>query len=42
LGINQSGLASIVTTTGNPDGHLVLRGGKDGPNFSADHVVKAC
>ncbi|MBD2234630.1 3-deoxy-7-phosphoheptulonate synthase [Phormidium tenue] len=41
LGINQSGLASIVTTTGNPDGHLVLRGGKDGPNFSAAHVVKA-
>ncbi|HSM80456.1 MAG TPA: 3-deoxy-7-phosphoheptulonate synthase [Nodosilinea sp.] len=41
LGINQSGLASIVTTTGNPDGHLVLRGGKGGPNFGTEHVVKA-
>ncbi|MFZ4639096.1 MAG: 3-deoxy-7-phosphoheptulonate synthase [Nodosilinea sp.] len=41
LGINHHGLASIVTTTGNPDCHLVLRGGKDGPNFSADHVTKA-
>lgn len=41
LGINHSGLASIVTTTGNPDGHLVLRGGKGGPNFSGDHVAKA-
>ncbi|WP_035984913.1 3-deoxy-7-phosphoheptulonate synthase [Leptolyngbya sp. KIOST-1] len=41
LGINHSGLASIVTTTGNPDGHLVLRGGKGGPNFSGEHVAKA-
>ncbi len=41
LGINHHGLASIVTTTGNPDCHLVLRGGKDGPNFSAGHVTKA-
>ena len=41
LGINHSGLASIVTTTGNPDCHLVLRGGKAGPNFSGEHVAKA-
>jgi 3-deoxy-7-phosphoheptulonate synthase len=41
LGINHSGLASIVTTTGNPDCHLVLRGGKAGPNYSSDHVAKA-
>jgi len=41
LGINHSGLASIVTTTGNPDCHLVLRGGNGGPNFSADHVTRA-
>jgi 3-deoxy-7-phosphoheptulonate synthase len=41
LGINQEGLASIVTTTGNPDTHLVLRGGKHGPNFDAAHVEKA-
>lgn len=41
LGINLEGLASIVTTTGNPDGHLVLRGGKQGPNYNAEHVQHA-
>jgi 3-deoxy-7-phosphoheptulonate synthase len=41
LGINHHGLSSIVTTTGNPDCHLVLRGGKGGPNFSAAHVAQA-
>ncbi|MFH7242913.1 MAG: 3-deoxy-7-phosphoheptulonate synthase [Spirulina sp.] len=41
LGINHHGLASIVTTTGNPDCHLVLRGGKGGPNFSQAHVENA-
>jgi 3-deoxy-7-phosphoheptulonate synthase len=45
LGIDRHGRASIVTTTGNPDGHIVLRGGKHGPNYSATHVaeaIKAC
>jgi 3-deoxy-7-phosphoheptulonate synthase len=41
LGINHHGLASIVSTTGNPDGHLVLRGGKDGPNYDAIQVQHA-
>jgi 3-deoxy-7-phosphoheptulonate synthase len=41
LGINHHGLASIVTTTGNPDGHLVLRGGKHGPNYDITHVEQA-
>jgi 3-deoxy-7-phosphoheptulonate synthase len=41
LGINTDGLASIVATTGNPDSHLVLRGGKHGPNYDADHVQQA-
>ncbi len=41
LGINQSGHASIVSTTGNADGHLVLRGGKQGPNYEAASVEKA-
>lgn len=41
LGINHHGLASIVTTTGNPDGHLVLRGGKNGPNFDGTNVQRA-
>lgn len=41
LGINTHGLASIVTTTGNPDGHIVLRGGKSGPNYDQSSVEKA-
>ena len=41
LGINQEGHASIVSTTGNADGHLVLRGGKGGPNYEAAHVEEA-
>jgi 3-deoxy-7-phosphoheptulonate synthase len=38
LGVNNDGRASIVTTTGNPDGHIVLRGGKQGPNYDHAHV----
>ena len=41
LGINTEGLASIVATTGNPDCHLVLRGGKGGPNYGFDSLAKA-
>jgi 3-deoxy-7-phosphoheptulonate synthase len=41
LGISQMGQAAIVSTTGNPDGHLVLRGGKAGPNFHAEAVEEA-
>ena len=39
LGINFDGLTSIVQTTGNPDIHIVLRGGNDGPNYSAADLV---
>jgi 3-deoxy-7-phosphoheptulonate synthase len=38
LGINGAGIASIVTTTGNPDGHLVLRGGKKQPNYDPANI----
>ncbi len=41
LGINHQGMASIVTTTGNPDCHLVLRGGSKGPNYTIEHVEAA-
>jgi 3-deoxy-7-phosphoheptulonate synthase len=41
LGINQDGQASIVKTTGNPDCHLVMRGGKDGPNYNLTNLEKA-
>jgi 3-deoxy-7-phosphoheptulonate synthase len=41
LGINKDGSAAIVTTTGNPDGHLVLRGGKQGTNFHTEAIEAA-
>ena len=33
LGINNEGRASVVNTNGNQHCHIVLRGGKHGPNF---------
>ncbi|NJM11308.1 MAG: 3-deoxy-7-phosphoheptulonate synthase [Synechococcaceae cyanobacterium SM1_2_3] len=33
LGINQHGQSAVVRTTGNRYGHVVLRGGADGPNY---------
>jgi 3-deoxy-7-phosphoheptulonate synthase len=41
LGIDREGHAAIVSTTGNPDGHLVLRGGKGGTNYHAEAVEHA-
>ncbi len=41
LGISGDGVASAVSTTGNPDCHIVLRGGDSGPNYSAEHVADA-
>jgi 3-deoxy-7-phosphoheptulonate synthase len=41
LGMDDDGLAAIVHTTGNPDRHLVLRGGGGRTNYDADSVAKA-
>ena len=41
LGIDEHGAASIVKTRGNPYGHLILRGGKTGPNYDAASVAAA-
>ena len=38
LGIDNQGKASALTTNGNPNCHIVLRGGSNGPNYSATHV----
>jgi 3-deoxy-7-phosphoheptulonate synthase len=38
LGISEDGRASMVTTTGNSDCHLILRGGEDGANHDASSV----
>jgi 3-deoxy-7-phosphoheptulonate synthase len=41
FGLNAAGRASVVTTTGNPDVHVILRGGTDGPNYEPGHVAAA-
>ena len=41
LGINRQGHAAIVSTTGNPDGHLVLRGGGSGTNYHPEAISAA-
>ncbi|MEO5926223.1 MAG: 3-deoxy-7-phosphoheptulonate synthase [Bryobacteraceae bacterium] len=40
LGMDEDGRTSIVTTTGNAFGHVILRGGET-PNFDRDSVAKA-
>jgi 3-deoxy-7-phosphoheptulonate synthase len=39
LGISMDGAASAVTTRGNPNCHIVLRGGATGPNYSSTHIA---
>jgi 3-deoxy-7-phosphoheptulonate synthase len=41
LGIDQDGVTSIVRTTGNPDGHIVLRGGRQQTNYDAKSIREA-
>ncbi|HZL44433.1 MAG TPA: 3-deoxy-7-phosphoheptulonate synthase [Verrucomicrobiae bacterium] len=41
LGIDQDGFTGIVRTTGNPDGHLVLRGGRLQTNYGAESIREA-
>ena len=41
LGLDHQGRTALVRTTGNPDGHLVLRGGNQGPNFGSDSIAEA-
>jgi 3-deoxy-7-phosphoheptulonate synthase len=40
LGINLDGAASAVVTAGNPNCHIVLRGGSAGPNYSPEHIAR--
>ncbi|ADI13943.1 3-deoxy-7-phosphoheptulonate synthase [Truepera radiovictrix] len=41
LGIDEAGRAAAVFTTGNPDGHVILRGGRAGTNYDAASVAEA-
>ena len=41
LGIDEEGRTSVVTTRGNPAGHIILRGGRERPNFDPTRVDEA-
>jgi len=41
LSVTKFGHSAIVATKGNMDCHVILRGGSDGPNYSAEHVNAA-
>lgn len=41
FGIDNLGRGAIVETAGNPDCHVILRGGSAGPNHDADSVAAA-
>ena len=41
FGVTAAGAAAVVTTAGNSDTHVILRGGRGGPNYSSPHVTKA-
>jgi len=40
MGINQDGQVALLQTGGNPDGHIILRGGKQ-PNYDSVNVTLA-
>jgi 3-deoxy-7-phosphoheptulonate synthase len=39
FGVDRHGHPAIIETQGNPDTHIVLRGGHSGPNFDAQSVA---
>ena len=41
FGVTHNGAAAVVTTAGNQDTHVILRGGRGGPNYEPSHVAKA-
>jgi 3-deoxy-7-phosphoheptulonate synthase len=41
FGVTDNGAAAVVTTAGNPETHVILRGGRGGPNYEPSHVAKA-
>ncbi|MEO0018912.1 MAG: hypothetical protein RLZZ522_2195 [Verrucomicrobiota bacterium] len=41
LGVTKQGVSAILSTTGNTTCHIILRGGKTGPNYDAAHLAEA-
>jgi len=40
-GTDLDGRSALIRTTGNPDGHVILRGGSGGTNYDASSVAEA-
>src|SRR5690606_34307352 len=40
LGIDENGVTAIIRTRGNPWGHVILRGGRSGPNYTPEKVAQ--
>jgi len=40
-GIDDAGKPAVLYTTGNPDGHVILRGGRGSPNYDDEGVAQA-
>jgi 3-deoxy-7-phosphoheptulonate synthase len=41
FGVTPAGAAAVVTTAGNGECHIILRGGRSGPNYHAEDVSAA-
>jgi len=39
LGVDRHGMTAQLSTAGNETGHVILRGDKHGPNYSAAHIA---
>lgn len=39
LGVDAHGVSAQLSTTGNATGHVILRGDRSGPNYSAAHIA---
>jgi 3-deoxy-7-phosphoheptulonate synthase len=42
IGTDQAGQTSVLETAGNDSTYIILRGGKDGPNYRGHHIDAAC
>lgn len=42
LSVTKFGHSAIVSTAGNPDCHIILRGGDNGTNYDAISIAKVC
>ncbi|MEX3958351.1 3-deoxy-7-phosphoheptulonate synthase [Trinickia sp. EG282A] len=42
MGMTKMGMAAIFETRGNDDAHVILRGGKKGPNYDSASIVDTC